>query len=87
MKEDKKGVAGDTYGTSNKLKGKYNTHSLQAPIKGVCILLVRSSLQGPVLPLHAWLAAYMFKKIFIANFRQMTKCAIIDKTYGSLCKL
>jgi len=30
MKVDKKGVAADTYGTSNKLKGKCNTQSLQA---------------------------------------------------------
>ena len=28
--EDKKGVAGDTHGTSIKLKGKCKTHSLQA---------------------------------------------------------
>jgi len=30
MKEDKKGVAGDTHATSTKLKGKCKTHSLQA---------------------------------------------------------
>jgi len=30
MKEDKKGVVGDTHGTGIKLKWKCNTHSFQA---------------------------------------------------------
>jgi len=30
MKEDKKGVAGETHGTRIELKGNCNTHSLQA---------------------------------------------------------